>query len=66
MKYLKLLVCSIALSTLTGCLYQSVTPWDFERAATVCGGSDKVIEIHSYFAGSEFVVCKDKTLDNFY
>lgn len=56
MKYLKLLVCSLAL-TLTGCFYQSTDIRDIKVAIEVCGELDKVFQIDSFFNGKEYVTC---------
>lgn len=43
---------------LNGCFYQSVNMWDIERAITLCGNLDNVVEITASFDGNERVICK--------
>lgn len=43
---------------LNGCFYQSVNKWDIERAITLCGNINNIVEIHASFDGAERVTCK--------
>lgn len=62
MKYLKLLVCSLTLTsalTLSGCFYQTTNDWDIQNAMELCGDLSSVQEIESDFTGNEVVTCKN-------
>lgn len=46
----------VALS-LSGCFYQTVNQYDIQRAITICGSLDKVVEISAHHTGIESVLC---------
>lgn len=52
----KLLVFLITLS-LSGCLYQAVNQYDIQRAITICGSLEKIVEINAHHSGVETVLC---------
>ena len=43
--------------SLSGCMYQVVNQYDIQRAITICGALDKVVEINAYPSGVETVLC---------
>lgn len=52
-----ILICASVI-LLSGC-YQSVNQYDISRATRICGGVEKIVEIHANFMGWESVVCTD-------
>lgn len=43
---------------LSGCMYQSVSNTEIEKAVEVCTGSDNIIVIDSYAEGGVIIRCK--------
>ena len=43
--------------SLSGCFYQSVNQYDIQRAITICGSLEKIVEINSHHSGVETVLC---------
>ena len=60
MKKIIVLVCVLSLS---GC-YQTTNQWDIERAARICGGVEKIVEINVLMTGDELVTCKNGNIFN--
>lgn len=45
---------------LSGCLYQTVSAWDIERAEKICKAENsRVVEISADFLGYETVLCSN-------
>lgn len=47
---------------LSGCMYQSVSQFDIDRANATCEDKKGVIEVYSYFYGTEIVRCGDNII----
>ena len=60
-KLLALILVSLSVS---GCVYQSVNQYDIQRAITICGSLEKVIEINAYHSGVETVLCSKGSMNN--
>lgn len=54
---MKALLCGIMVLSLSGCFYQSTTPFDFKVGEHFCKGKGGVSKINSYFEGKVNVRC---------
>jgi hypothetical protein len=59
----KILVIGLCAVTLLGC-HQTTNQWDIERAAHICGGVEKIVEIKVLMIGKELVTCKNGNIFN--
>lgn len=57
--FMKSLILSItAMFILSGCIWQTVSHYDIEKAVHECKGLENVVQITAAFVGDEVVTCK--------
>ena len=59
----KIIAIALCAVTLSGC-YQTTNQWDIERAAHICEGVEKIVEIEVRMFGDEYVTCKNGNIFN--
>lgn len=64
MKTLRVIWATLLIFSLSGCLYQSVTENDWDKATRYCENKRGVLEVRAHHNGNEIVECKDGTIES--